>query len=154
LAVALTLWNFRDSIGIVEMLAAAIIVPAVLGACAPRADRPVGDRSGKAQPTPRLTASLISEAMSHLGIAELNKALAEQSKGGRPAIQLVTEIARCGKGWRTDLDLPPGVTATDIIDRRSRLASGLRRALGTVWTSVDPDEQEDRTRRHVTDSAI
>ena len=38
-----------------------------------------------------------------------------------------------GPGWRAEVDLPYGVTATQVIDRREQLASGLRRPLGAVW---------------------
>jgi len=38
-----------------------------------------------------------------------------------------------GPGWRAEVDLPFGVTATAVIERREQLASGLRRPLGAVW---------------------
>jgi S-DNA-T family DNA segregation ATPase FtsK/SpoIIIE len=38
-----------------------------------------------------------------------------------------------GPGWRAEVDLPFGVTATAAIERREQLASGLRRPLGAVW---------------------
>ena len=41
-----------------------------------------------------------------------------------------------GPGWRFEVDLPYGVTATQVIERREQFASGLRRPLGAVWPEV------------------
>jgi S-DNA-T family DNA segregation ATPase FtsK/SpoIIIE len=38
-----------------------------------------------------------------------------------------------GPGWRAEVDLPYGVTAAMVTERREQLASGLRRPLGAVW---------------------
>ena len=43
--------------------------------------------------------------------------------------------ARLARG----LDLPHGVTVADVIERRERLASGLRRPLGCVWPEADAE---------------
>ena len=52
---------------------------------------------------------------------------------------------RDGPGWRATVDLPYGVTATDIIERRDKVASGLRRPLGCVWPErVGDDAHEGR----------
>ena len=53
-------------------------------------------------------------------------------------------ITRDGPGFRADIDLPPGVTAGDVIERRDRLASGLRRPEGCVWPEADPDTHAGR----------
>jgi DNA segregation ATPase FtsK/SpoIIIE, S-DNA-T family len=42
------------------------------------------------------------------------------------------------------VDLPYGVTATDIMERRDRLASGLRRPLGCVWPEPAHDQHAGR----------
>ena len=42
-------------------------------------------------------------------------------------------VRQDGPGWRAEVDLPFGVTATQVIERREQLASGLRRPLGAVW---------------------
>ncbi len=49
-----------------------------------------------------------------------------------------------GPGWRAELDLPYGVTAGMVIDRRPQLASGLRRPLGAVWPEPVSHEHEGR----------
>lgn len=91
--------------------------------------------------TPMFTADLIVDALGALGLAELNKALKDDPAG---AIRFVGPVHRDGEGWRADLDLPGGVTAGDVIDRRDRLASGLRRPEGCVWPEADPDSHAGR----------
>lgn len=84
---------------------------------------------------PALSSSLVVDALGSLGIGELNKALREDDR----AVRFVAPIARDGQGWRVDLDLPGGVTAGDVVERRDRLASGLRRPEGCVWPEPDAD---------------
>ncbi len=75
-----------------------------------------------------LTADVVFRALGALGIAGINDAI----KNGR-GMALVDPIHRDGPGWLANVDLPYGVTAGDVMDRRESLASGLRRALGCVW---------------------
>ena len=44
-----------------------------------------------------------------------------------------------GPGWRAVVDLPYGVTATEVMERRAKIASGLRRPLGCVWPEASPE---------------
>ena len=71
---------------------------------------------------------VIVRALGSIGIAEINKAIAA---GAFPP--LPNPVREDGPGWRAEIDLPYGVTATQVIDRREQLASGLRRPLGAVW---------------------
>ncbi len=89
---------------------------------------------------PRLQPSHVLAALGALGIAEINKALGPNGDG----ITFAGDPYRDGPGWRVDVDLPLGVTAKDVIAKRSRLASGLRRNVGCVWPEADPDEHEGR----------
>ena len=82
----------------------------------------------------KLTSDIVLRALASLGIAAINQA---QGKG-RDGIAFTAPITRDGPGWRADVDLPYGVTVTDVIERRDRLASGLRRPLGCVWPEADP----------------
>ena len=88
------------------------------------------------KPTPEV----ISRALGSLGIKAINDLL---TAGGR-GLAFITDVYRDGEGWGTDLDLPHGVTATDIIKRREALASGLRRPLSAVWPEAVPAEHEGR----------
>jgi DNA segregation ATPase FtsK/SpoIIIE, S-DNA-T family len=77
-----------------------------------------------------LTELSLIRALGGLGIGELNKGLREDPEH---AVVPIAPITRDGNGWLALYDLPPGVTAGEISERRERLASGLRRPLGCVW---------------------
>ncbi|HEX4246603.1 MAG TPA: FtsK/SpoIIIE domain-containing protein [Pseudonocardia sp.] len=103
------------------------------------ADRPITGPSVKVDKPTRLTSDVVVRALGALGIAEINKALA---KG--PGISFPAPITRDGPGWRAEVDLPYGVTAVDVIERRESLASGLRRPLGCVWPEPADDSHAGR----------
>ena len=104
------------------------------------ADRPLLDRAVVPHKVAKLTSEHIIRALGALGLAEINKALA---KGG-DGITFPAPITKDGPGWRADVDLPHGVTVNDIMDRRDRLASGLRRPLGCVWPEPAHDAHAGR----------
>lgn len=79
-------------------------------------------------------------ALGALGISQITQAL---GKGGS-GVTFPAPITRDGPGWRADVDLPFGVTVSDIMERRERLASGLRRELGCVWPEPDSDQHAGR----------
>jgi S-DNA-T family DNA segregation ATPase FtsK/SpoIIIE len=74
------------------------------------------------------TQDVIIRALGSLGIAQVNRALAE---GNFPPFP--SPVREDGPGWRAEVDLPYGVTATQVIEKREAFASGLRRPLGAVW---------------------
>ena len=82
---------------------------------------------------------VIIRALGSLGIAEVNKALAA---GAFPPFP--SPVREDGPGWRAEVDLPYGVTASMVIDRRPQLASGLRRPLGAVWPEPVTSEHAGR----------
>ena len=86
------------------------------------------------------TRSLITDALGTLGIPEINKALRE----GGPGIRFLSDLFRDGPGWTTHLDLPKGVTVTNILAKREELASGLRRPLSATWPGGVPQEHPGR----------
>ncbi len=121
-----------------------VVVPLALGVAAWREGRRRGD-------TPRwLTTAAdpsdsgrdvvpdegaILNALRNLGLAELNRAF----KGGwRPRFVLGT--ARDGKGWRTQLELPAGVTVEMITKRKDTLAHNLVRFPVEVWPTEPRDQ--------------
>jgi S-DNA-T family DNA segregation ATPase FtsK/SpoIIIE len=85
------------------------------------------------------TADVIIRALGALGIAEINTAVAA---GTFPA--LPSPVREDGPGWRAEVDLPYGVTATQVAERREQLASGLRRPLGAVWPEPAAHEHAGR----------
>ncbi|PXY23723.1 hypothetical protein BAY59_29220 [Prauserella coralliicola] len=112
----------------------------VLGFVGSPADKPVAGRAVDSAKAPKLTSAAIVDALAALGIGELNKKLAKNPN----AIGFPSPIQRQGPGWRADIDLPLGVTAGDVIERRAKLASGLRRQLGCVWPEADRSVHEGR----------
>lgn len=122
-----------------------------LGILGRNPDRPITGRAVDATKEPRLTSDLIVDALGSLGLGELNKALTKQ---GSKAIVFVSPIVRDGAGWRAEIDLPGGVTASEVIDRRDKLASGLRRSLGKVWPEADSEVHSGRLVLYVADKAL
>lgn len=111
------------------MWACAAVAVALLGKLGTPADRPVTGRAVTSVQVQKLTSDVVIRALSVLGIAGINQALAKNSR----AIGFTAPITRDGPGWRADVELPPGVTAAEVIERRDKLASGLGRPLGCVW---------------------
>lgn len=109
----------------------------VLGKLGTPSDRRITDiATVNASAPPRLTADVVTRALQSLGIAAMT--------GKGVSISYVAPITRDGPGWRADVDLPYGVTVTDIVERRDRLASGLRRPLGCVWPDASGEEHAGR----------
>lgn len=111
-----------------------------LGLFGGRKDRPLAGPAVVSGTAPKLTADVVIRALAGLGIAGVNQALAPKGSG----ITFPEPITRDGPGWRAAVDLPHGVTAVDVIERRDRLASGLRRPLGCVWPEPVHDEHAGR----------
>ncbi|WP_241883060.1 cell division protein FtsK [Frankia sp. KB5] len=110
---------------------AVVLVSARLGR---PADRPITDRVRTGDRYRKLTAELVRRALTSLGIAGINSAVAKDPG----AISFPVEIHRDGPGHMAIVDLPYGVEAGDVIARRGRLASGLRLPLDQVWPAPAP----------------
>lgn len=76
---------------------------------------------------PRLTAPMVAAALCTLGSSKMKEP---------DDIRLLFDVARHGQGYQVDLELPPGVRASWVIERREDLASALRRELGCVFLMV------------------
>ncbi|MFJ7968535.1 cell division protein FtsK [Streptomyces sp. NPDC096324] len=111
-----------------------------LGSAGRQADAPVVHRAVELPDAPKLTSDIVLRALGALGIPAINQARGK----GRDGFAFTAPITRDGPGWRAEGDLPYGVTVTDVMDRRERLASGLRRPLGCVWPEAVPDEHTGR----------
>jgi DNA segregation ATPase FtsK/SpoIIIE, S-DNA-T family len=85
------------------------------------------------------TPEVITRALGSLGIAAINAVI----KDG-PGVAFVADVHRDGDGWGVELDLPHGVTASDIIKKREALASGLRRPHSATWPEAVPHEHAGR----------
>jgi S-DNA-T family DNA segregation ATPase FtsK/SpoIIIE len=108
-------------------LGAAIVGFGLAGA---PADKPLLDTPVAVARPFRLTSDVVARALGVLGIAQLDVL----AKDPRSIRDLFPEpIRQDGAGWRAVINLPHGTTATEVIKRRDRLASGLDRPLGCVW---------------------
>ncbi|UFQ16875.1 MULTISPECIES: cell division protein FtsK [Streptomyces] len=121
-------------------LAVGVLAVCWLGWKGAPADAPLATRAVIKAEVQRLTSDIVVRAMASIGISQITSAVAK----GEDGITFVAPITREGPGWRADIDLPLGVTVADVADRRSRLASGLRRPLGCVWPEADPSIHEGR----------
>ncbi|MFB6948668.1 hypothetical protein ACFCXP_03435 [Streptomyces niveus] len=123
------------------------LVTLTLGRLGQQADDPVIRRAVEIPRATKPTSDIVLRSLGSLGIPAINHA---QSKGG-PGFAFTAPITRDGPGWLAEGDLPYGVTVADVINRRDRLASGLRRPLGCVWPEPVPDEHTGRLRLWVGD---
>ncbi|MEU8185980.1 cell division protein FtsK [Micromonospora carbonacea] len=114
--------------GWVTGVVAAVVVP-LLARYGRPADRPIVSPAVVKPQFRRLTAELVRSAILSCGITGLREP--EQ-------ITFPQEIHRDGPGQLAIVDLPPGVDAVDVIERRSRLASGLRVPVDQVWPETMP----------------
>jgi DNA segregation ATPase FtsK/SpoIIIE, S-DNA-T family len=115
----------------------AVVVFGLIGA---PADAPLSTRAVVKSEVAKLTGDIVVKAMASIGISQITNAVAKGGEG----IEFVSPITREGPGWRADINLPLGVTPGDVVGKRSRLASGLRRPLGCVWPEGDPGAHEGR----------
>ncbi len=112
----------------------AVVVP-VLAWIGRPADKPILDSAVVPVAFEQLTREVIVRALGALGIGEMNKALRDDA--GTAVVLLPPGAHRDGPGWLAQMDLPHGVTAGEVSERREKLASGLRRPLGCVWPETD-----------------
>ncbi|MCA2229958.1 cell division protein FtsK [Nonomuraea aurantiaca] len=124
----------------VQWMALAVAI-ATLGILGKPADRPLINRAVVSSTVEKLTSDIVIRSLTVLGIAGINQAIAKNPKD---AIRFVAPITRDGPGWRADIDLPYGVTVADVMDKRDRMASALRRPLGCIWPEGDSTIHEGR----------
>jgi DNA segregation ATPase FtsK/SpoIIIE, S-DNA-T family len=107
-------------------------------------DRPIVDRVHVGQAFIRLTAELTRAAIVAAGAGVKDPA----------GVKFPREIYRDGPGHTAMVDLPPGVVATDVIDKRDRLAAGFRLPLDQVWPDVVRGEHPGRLQIWVADRPV
>lgn len=94
------------------------------------ADRPITDIAVSVTRYQRLTAERVREALCSIGVPGL--------KDPR-RITFPQEIHRDGPGQLARVNLPPGVEAIEVCQRRGKLSSALRLPIDQVWLSGGPD---------------
>lgn len=102
---------------------AVVVLPAAAWIGRPP-DKPITDRVTVGERFTRLTAEQVRGALCRIGIARI------KDPGD---LRFPTEIHRDGPGWLAIVDLPEGVEAIDVIERRGRLSSALRLPVDQVW---------------------
>lgn len=101
---------------------AAAAALALLGLAGRREDKPIVTRYVAVHLQRPLNSSEITEALDAIGI--------------RGNTQFVNPIQVDGPGWLAEMDLPRGVLAERLLDKRKELAGAMRRPLQCVWPSV------------------
>ncbi len=86
------------------------------------------------------TLAHLTDSFEDLGISKLSAYIKEHNR----TLDWVIDLHPDGDGWSVELDLPRGVTATQIIQKRGELSSTLRRPISAVWPRGVPSEHEGR----------
>lgn len=96
--------------------------------------------NGKKGGKPLITRYVATNILRRLDSTEVFEALAAigiEGKKGRKGVEFASEVMRDGPGWRAEVDLPPGIEATAVLEKRSALAAAMRRPISTVWPEAD-----------------
>ncbi|MCT7353605.1 FtsK/SpoIIIE domain-containing protein [Streptomyces sp. 15-116A] len=109
-------------------MAAAIGAGALLGLFGKKGDKPLVTRYVATNVLRRLDSTEVFDALAAIGI---------EGKKGRRGVEFASEVMRDGPGWRAEVDLPPGVEATAVLEKRAALAAAMRRPISTVWPEAD-----------------
>ncbi|MFM9694545.1 FtsK/SpoIIIE domain-containing protein [Streptomyces europaeiscabiei] len=109
-------------------ISAAIAAAALAGLNGKKGDKPLITRYVATNVMRRLDSTEVFDALAAIGI---------EGKKGRKGVEFASEVMRDGPGWRAEVDLPPGVEATAVLEKRSALAAAMRRPISTVWPEAD-----------------
>ncbi|MET7983034.1 FtsK/SpoIIIE domain-containing protein [Streptomyces sp. NPDC005281] len=100
----------------------------------------VGLNGKKRDGKPLVTRYVATNVLRRLDSTEVLDALAAigiEGKKGRRGVEFAAEVMRDGPGWRAEVDLPPGIEATAVLEKRAALAAAMRRPISTVWPEAD-----------------
>lgn len=113
------------------------VLAAILGYVGTPADKPLLDTAVVRHDVAPLTSAEVFAALAALRIPGIDAAIRRGDNGKRwfPA-----PIAReNGVGWRCEVELPRGVVASAVVDKREELAAALTRPLGCVWPEANAE---------------
>ncbi|NUP16613.1 MAG: AAA family ATPase [Streptomyces sp.] len=109
-------------------LSAALAATALVGTAGKKGDKPLITRYVARNVMRRLDSTEVFDALAAIGI---------EGKKGRKGVEFASEVMRDGPGWRAEVDLPPGIEATAVLEKRAALAAAMRRPISTVWPEAD-----------------
>ncbi|MFF7982301.1 FtsK/SpoIIIE domain-containing protein [Streptomyces sp. NPDC007901] len=109
-------------------MAAAVAAAALTGTAGKKGDKPLVTRYVAKNVLRRLDSTEVFDALAAIGI---------EGKKGRKGVEFASEVMRDGPGWRAEVDLPPGIEATAVLEKRAALAAAMRRPISTVWLEGD-----------------
>ncbi|MEU7868297.1 cell division protein FtsK [Dactylosporangium sp. NPDC049140] len=119
-----------------QLVAGAVVV-GLLGLAGMPKDKPLLTTAVVRAAVPVLTSDEVVRALAALRIVGIDRALraGDPGRGWFPA-----PITRENNaGWRAEVELPRGVTAAEVTEKRAELASALARPLGCVWPKVNAE---------------
>ena len=94
-------------------------------------DTPFLDRVSSGPKFTKLTAEMVRSAFSNLGMSRMKDPSSISFK--HPGIH------RDGPGWLARIDLPEGMEAVKVLEKRDALSSALRLPVDQVWPTAGPD---------------
>ncbi|WP_340559510.1 cell division protein FtsK [Streptomyces sp. GSL17-111] len=106
----------------------------VLGVAGRDQDKPLVTRYVHVDQLSALTSTEVFDALSAIGVGDRKKS----------EVTFAAEIQRDGPGWRAEVDLPRGIPATKVLEKRTELAAAMRRPISTVWPEGDRDAHPGR----------
>jgi len=135
LALAVTALTLLTPTGVQYATLAALVV--VLGGLGAPADKPLLRTAVVRRDAAPLTSAEVFSALAALNIKGINDAIRRGDTGKK---WFTAPISReNGTGWRAEVELPRGVTASTVVDKREELAAALTRPLGCVWPEVNAE---------------
>jgi len=167
---------FSEALVPLYQYAALALVVAALGVLGTDRAKPVVEEATGKENIPPLTSDLITTALAKINIKAINDAISEEearltraAKRGPHRVEVdvdgirtearrraitILAMVREGEGFRTDIDLPAGATAADVVAQRAELASALRRELACVWPEPMPRKHTGRLVLYVADEPM
>nr|WP_119589718.1 FtsK/SpoIIIE domain-containing protein [Streptomyces scabiei] len=109
-------------------IGAAVAAGALAGLNGKKGDKPLITRYVATNVMRRLDSTEVFDALAAIGI---------EGRKGRRGVEFAAEVMRDGPGWRAEVDLPPGIKATAVLEKREELAAAMRRPISTVWPEGD-----------------
>jgi S-DNA-T family DNA segregation ATPase FtsK/SpoIIIE len=111
--------------------AAAVLAVPLLARLGRPADKAIIDRVAHGRRFTKLTAEMVREALLSLGLTQMKEP---------SSVEFVHPgIHRDGPGWLARVNLPAGLEAVKVLERRGALSSALRLPVDQVWPSAGPD---------------